>query len=151
MFTQLIKTLITLVIIIGLGLAILFLQKNNSFAPEDTFPSLAPSPFPSTPPTPTENRTSSSIKEFKITARRFEFEPREIRVKKDDQLRLKITSVDTTHGFSIEEFKINETVVPQKETVVEFTADTVGEFPFACSVFCGSGHGGMKGILIVEE
>lgn len=153
MFAKLIQTLFTFVLIIGLGLAIFSLQKRESYAPE-TRPLPSPSPSIGTTrnsPTPTANQSGSLTKEFKIIAQRFQFEPSQIKVKKGDRVKLKITSTDTTHGFAIEEFKINETIVPQKETAVEFVADKVGEFPFACSVFCGSGHGGMKGTLIIEE
>ncbi len=58
--------------------------------------------------------------------------------------------MDVDHGFAIPEFKVNETLVSGKETVVEFTPDKKGEFAFFCSVVCGEGHRDMKGKLIVE-
>jgi heme/copper-type cytochrome/quinol oxidase subunit 2 len=33
--------------------------------------------------------------------------------------------------------------------VIEFTAGEAGKFPILCSVFCGDGHGDMKGMLVV--
>lgn len=44
---------------------------------------------------------TGKIKEFEITARQFSFEPSIITVNKGDVVRLKITSVDVTHGFAI--------------------------------------------------
>lgn len=90
------------------------------------------------------------IKEFNITARRFVFEPDNIRVKKGDAVKLNITSVDVTHGFSISEFGVNANLEPGKMTIVEFVASKSGTFTFFCSVVCGAGHPDMKGALVVE-
>ncbi|MBI4451758.1 cupredoxin domain-containing protein [Candidatus Woesearchaeota archaeon] len=93
---------------------------------------------------------STAVKEFTVTARQFEFDPATITVSRGDDVRLKITSQDVTHGFSISEYGVNERLDPHKEVVVEFTADKQGEFSFFCSIPCGSGHGGMNGKLIVR-
>ena len=91
-----------------------------------------------------------TIKEFTITAKRFEFNPNEITVNNGDRVRLKITSMDVTHGFSLPSFNINKDLNPGEEVIIEFTADKTGTFTFACSVVCGSGHGSMNGRLIVK-
>lgn len=88
--------------------------------------------------------------EIKITARRFEFEPNEIRVKFGNKVRILLSSEDVTHGFSIKEFGINQSIVPGKTTEVEFTANKRGKFTFSCSVPCGEEHFNMQGTLIVE-
>ncbi|MBH41541.1 MAG: hypothetical protein CL685_02405 [Candidatus Magasanikbacteria bacterium] len=90
-------------------------------------------------------------KSFSITAKKWEFSPGIITVNKGDEVTLSITSVDVTHGFGLSAFNIKETLEPNKTTTVTFVADKSGSFPFFCSVFCGSGHGGMKGTLIVNE
>lgn len=107
-----------------------------------------------------KNETANSIKdaeeitmvekEFSMTARRFAFEPDNIRVKKGDAVKLKITSVDVTHGFSISEFGVNAELKPSQTTIVEFVASKSGTFTFSCSVVCGAGHPDMKGTLVVE-
>jgi heme/copper-type cytochrome/quinol oxidase subunit 2 len=94
--------------------------------------------------------SNQEIREIEVTAKQFEFSPNPIRVKLGENVRLKITSIDVTHGFSLPEFGINETLNPNETVSVEFQATKKGEFPFTCSVFCGSGHTGMKGTLIVE-
>jgi heme/copper-type cytochrome/quinol oxidase subunit 2 len=38
-----------------------------------------------------------------------------------------------------------------RTVTVDFTADKAVTFSFRCSNFCGFGHGGMKGTLVVEE
>ncbi|RME30705.1 cytochrome c oxidase subunit II [Candidatus Woesearchaeota archaeon] len=89
-------------------------------------------------------------KEIELTARNWEFIPNTITVKEGDYVSLKITSEDVTHGFSLPAFGINEQLEPGKTVEVEFVADKKGTFPFACSVYCGRGHGSMTGKLVVE-
>jgi len=91
-----------------------------------------------------------TVKSFVIIAKRFEFIPNNIQVNKGDRIILEITSEDVIHGFSIDKYGINEKIEPGETTIVEFVADKVGTFTFQCSIFCGSGHGGMIGNLIVE-
>ena len=93
---------------------------------------------------------AANVKEFKITARQFSFEPGIIEVNKGDKVRLVITSMDVPHGFSIAEYGINERLDVGKPATIEFTADKEGTFTAFCSVFCGSGHSNMKGKLIVR-
>ncbi len=93
------------------------------------------------------------VKEFSatITAKQWEFMPSTISVKEGDKVKLKLTSADVTHGFSLPDFGINQKIDPGKETIVEFVADKSGTFPFFCSVPCGAGHISMKGQLIVNK
>ena len=89
--------------------------------------------------------------EIKVTARRFEFEPRTITVQKGRPVRLIITAEDVEHGFAIKEFNINVKIAAKQTKIVEFTADRTGRFTFSCSVYCGDGHEDMTGELVVEE
>ena len=93
----------------------------------------------------------TQVREIAVTAKKYEFSPNLIRVKKGDHLRLVITALDHDHGFKLDAFGINQTLKTGVPVTVEFTADKVGTFPFRCSVFCGLGHGKMKGAVIVEE
>lgn len=92
----------------------------------------------------------SGVKEFKMTAKQFSFEPSVIEVSKGDKVRLIVTSKDVPHGISIPEYGINERLDPGKPVTIEFIADKEGTFTAFCSVFCGSGHSNMKGKLIVR-
>ena len=98
----------------------------------------------------TDGTSEAPVKEFTMTAKKFEFDPAEIRVKQGDKVRLKITSIDVDHGMAIPSLGIDVKLKPNIEEIVEFTADKTGEFEFSCSVFCGEGHRGMKGKIIVE-
>lgn len=98
----------------------------------------------------TTTTTTNPVKEFTVTAKSWAFDPAIITVKQGDKVKLKIKSIDVTHGFALPDFDVKIDLVPNKEETVEFTADKKGEFSFFCSVFCGEGHSGMKGKLVVE-
>ena len=46
--------------------------------------------------------------EIKMTAKKYEFNPNIIRVKKGDHVRLVIMALDRAHGFKIEALKIDQ-------------------------------------------
>jgi cytochrome c oxidase subunit 2 len=95
--------------------------------------------------------TSTEVKEIQMTAKKYEFNPNSLTVKKGERVKLIITALDRDHGFKLEAFGINQKLKKGAPTTIEFTADKVGTFPFQCSEFCGFGHGKMKGKLLVEE
>jgi cytochrome c oxidase subunit 2 len=97
-----------------------------------------------------DEQAQPEVKTFEMTAKQWEFIPDTITVSKGDAVRLIINSIDVAHGIAITEFGINERLEPGKVTEVEFVADKTGTFTFYCSVFCGSGHGSMRGTLIVK-
>ncbi len=89
--------------------------------------------------------------EVRLTARQWEFEPATANVQLGDKVKLIITSTDVTHGFSLPDFNVNAQLEPGQTTELVFIADRPGTFDFFCSVFCGSGHSGMRGRLVVTE
>ena len=89
-------------------------------------------------------------KEFIITAKQWSFSPAVIKVKKGDLVVLKLKTVDVAHSYSITEFGIKADIKPGETTTVEFTADKTGAFISTCKIYCGVGHVGMTGTLIVE-
>jgi len=97
-----------------------------------------------------QGSTAVTVKEFKMTAKQFAFEPSTIEVNKGDKVRLIVTSTDVPHGIAIPEYGINERLDPGNPVTIEFTADKQGSFTAFCSVFCGAGHSGMKGKIIVH-
>lgn len=98
-----------------------------------------------------QSQIPSKPVEIKITAKRFEFEPKVITVQRGKPVRLLITSTDVHHGFAIKELGINQKIEPNATTIVEFTPTRIGRFPFSCSVFCGAGHEEMTGELVVTD
>jgi cytochrome c oxidase subunit II len=93
---------------------------------------------------------ASSVKEFRIEAFKYDFEPAVIEVDKGDKVRLIVISTDVDHGIAIPEYGISLGAPVGEEVSVEFVADKTGEFRFYCNVYCGSGHKEMAGKLLVR-
>jgi cytochrome c oxidase subunit 2 len=87
----------------------------------------------------------------KITARRFNFSPNEVTVKKGKPVVFQLTTEDRTHGFYIPMVNLRTDVVPGKISELKWTPKTAGDFDFACDIFCGSGHESMDGKIKVVE
>jgi len=86
-----------------------------------------------------------------INAKRFEYTPQEITLKKGVPIVLRLKSEDRTHGFNIPAMNLRSDITPGKVTELKLTPQKAGEFDFFCDIFCGSGHEGMSGKIIVTE
>ena len=86
----------------------------------------------------------------KVAAKKFDYTPSEIRLKKGVPVIFELSTTDTVMGFNIPDFKTRTDIIPGKVTQLPFTPDRTGKFVFMCDVFCGSGHEDMNGTLIVE-
>ena len=85
-----------------------------------------------------------------ITAKRFEFVPSTITLKKGETVKLVVTSEDVTHGFFLRPLKIDTDLVPGKTQEITVTPQAAGTFNAICHHFCGAGHGNMKMTIVVE-
>jgi len=94
---------------------------------------------------------STGAREIQVTAKKYQFVPSTITVKKGEHVKLTITALDHDHGFKLEAFQIDKLLKKGQATTIEFTADKAGTFPFHCSHLCGMGHAKMKGQLVVED
>ncbi len=92
--------------------------------------------------------------DMRVLKDQWRFEPAVIEVPLNSHVRIKIYNEDSyAHSFAIAEIGkdgVNEFLLPNKTTVVEFIADKKGEFEFLCLVLCGKGHFEQKGRLIVN-
>ena len=86
-----------------------------------------------------------------ITAKRFQFTPAEINLKKGETVTIKLKSEDVTHGFYNKPLKIDGDIAPGKETEITITPQTVGRFVTICDHFCGTNHGNMRMVINVVE
>ena len=85
-----------------------------------------------------------------ITAKRFEFVPSTITLKKGETVKLVVKSEDVTHGLFLRGLKIDTDLTPGETQQITVTPQTPGTFTAICHHFCGSGHGGMKLTVVVE-
>ena len=95
--------------------------------------------------------TSQTEQIIKITAKKFEYSPSEIRLKKGVPVVLELTSLDRKHGFNCSKLGIRTDIEPGKVTRVPLTPQNTGIYNFHCDVFCGDGHDDMTGQIIVED
>jgi cytochrome c oxidase subunit 2 len=89
-------------------------------------------------------RADVNPKVIEITAKKFEFTPSEITIKKGEPVILRVTSIDRVHGFMSKPLKFDTDIVAGKNTDIAVTPDTAGDFTVICDHYCGTGHGGMK-------
>jgi cytochrome c oxidase subunit II len=102
-----------------------------------------------------------------ISAKKYEFTPNEIHVRKGEHVELRVHSEDVTHGVKLNVYpegatdksmpglvfdQPNENGKVKKgvDQVVDFVAEEPGTYAFKCAKFCGFGHDKMKGKLIVD-
>jgi cytochrome c oxidase subunit 2 len=113
------------------------------------------------------SQADQDIQVIEMSAKKYEFSPSPIRVKRNAKVQLRITALDRVHGFKINLspdgsdnksgagliFSSNDDCFRLEKgipTVVEFVARTPGTYSFHCCNRCGIGHGGMKGQIVVE-
>ena len=88
---------------------------------------------------------------IQITAKRFQFSPDQITLKKGETVKLRLVSEDVTHGFFLRPLKIDEEIDPGQPTEITVTPDKAGSFSTICDHFCGANHGNMKMTIVVTE
>lgn len=95
--------------------------------------------------------SDDGAKIIKVSAKRFEYSPQQITLKKGAPVVFQLTSEDRTHGFNIPSMNLRADIVPGKITELKLTPQKAGEFDFFCDIFCGSGHEGMNGKITVTD
>lgn len=86
-----------------------------------------------------------------IHAKKFEFSPSEITLKKGEPVILRLSSEDRTHGFLVKPLGIDTDIAPGNPTDIAMTPASAGEYTIICDHYCGIGHGNMKMKLNVVE
>ena len=90
-------------------------------------------------------------REIQVIAKRFTYAPSEITLKKGQPVVLVIKSADAAHGLRFRDLNLNAKIDKGGSAQLSFTPDKAGDFIGHCSVFCGSGHGGMTLTLHVVD
>ena len=85
-----------------------------------------------------------------VSAKRFEFAPNQITLKKGEPVTLRVTSEDVTHGFFSRQLKIDADLAPGQTAEVPLTPAAAGTYTIICDHFCGAQHGNMKLTVVVE-
>lgn len=90
-------------------------------------------------------------KVIRITAKKFNYTPGEVKLKKGVPVILEFRTQDVLMGFNLPDFNARADIVPGKTTRLRLVPDKTGTFVFLCDVFCGTGHEEMNGKLTVVD
>ncbi len=85
-----------------------------------------------------------------ILAQQFKFTP-VLKLKKGQEYRLHVSSLDVQHGFSLLPMNMNFQILPGYDHVLTITPTSAGDFTIICNEYCGVSHHTMTGKIIVEE
>jgi heme/copper-type cytochrome/quinol oxidase subunit 2 len=87
-----------------------------------------------------------------VKAKKFEWNPSTIEVKVNQPVEITFESEDTKHGFEQKDLGIEKVIIDKDNPqTVKFTPTKTGTYPFKCAKFCGMGHSGMKGQIVVVD
>jgi heme/copper-type cytochrome/quinol oxidase subunit 2 len=90
------------------------------------------------------------VRDFAISARKYAFSPGTIDVRQDDLVRVRLTSEDIPHSFTIDSYRISKRAGSGQSVVFEFRADQAGRFPFYCNLTADPACREMRGVLVVN-
>jgi cytochrome c oxidase subunit 2 len=100
---------------------------------------------------PAQEAAPDTVREFQVTAKKYEWTPSRFEVMEGDTVRFVVHSDDSRHGFGIKALDVKREVPKNGDAVtIELVASRPGEFEIACSEWCGKGHKTMKGVLVVK-
>ena len=119
------------------------------------------------PPLVASSRSSGGRRrDFHIRARQYAYDPPVITVDKGDEVHIRLSSLDVTHGFFLEGhdidgliesgktgFKVRHPSKGKEFSPVEeivFIANRPGKYRYRCSHTCGTLHPFMQGEMIVR-
>ena len=85
-----------------------------------------------------------------VVARKFVFIPGEITLRLGESVVLEFSAPEVTMGFHAPALGLRALLVPGPPVRVAWRPDRAGSFDFLCDVFCGDGHEGMSGRLVVQ-
>ena len=94
---------------------------------------------------------TGSTQTIHITAQRFSYSPARVVLKKGVPVILELSSADRLHGFDIPALGVRTDVVPGQTMRLRIVPNKVGRFAFHCDNYCGSGHEGMTGMVVVRN
>jgi cytochrome c oxidase subunit 2 len=94
---------------------------------------------------------ADGVREVSVRVHAWGLQPSVVRVARGQRVRFVVATDDVMHGFAINEIGVNLALAPGR---VSRSAEVdvgvpEGTYAIHCSVFCGLGHGAMKGRLIV--
>ena len=87
---------------------------------------------------------------IEITAKRFEFAPNVVTLRRGEPVTIRLTALDRAHGLLVKPLGIDLDAGHGDPDEVTITPKAAGTFPAICDHYCGMGHGNMKMTFVVE-
>lgn len=91
-----------------------------------------------------EDSLNKEVRTITLNAGRWEYDKKELRIKRWEKVIIKVTNTDTTHGIAIPEMKL------VWDNQIEVDTSKVWEFEFRCANYCWAGHQEMTWKIIIE-
>ena len=88
---------------------------------------------------------------IKVVAKRFDYTPGTVQLKKGVPVVIELTTQDVVMGFSAPDLGVRADIIPGKVARVRIVPDKTGTFTFVCDIFCGTGHEEMEGTIVVSD
>ncbi len=92
----------------------------------------------------------SDARIIEVSAKDWEFSPKEITASVGEKVVIRVTGVEGKHSFAIADLGINVPVEPGETKDIPLPTDTAGTFEFRCRVPCGPGHKDMTGTVVIS-
>ena len=87
---------------------------------------------------------------IEITAKRFEFSPSTVTLRRGEAVTIHLTALDRAHGLLVKPLGIDLDADRGDPDQITITPKAAGTFPAICDHYCGMGHGNMKMTFVVE-
>lgn len=97
-----------------------------------------------------QGQAAAAGRVIEVTAQRFKFTPAEIPLRRGETVTLAITALDFPHGFSVPALQQRVDLMPGRAVRLTLTPTQAGRIDFLCDNFCGDGHEGMHGVMVVS-
>jgi len=69
----------------------------------------------------------------------------------DQPVKINLRSLDVIHNFYVPQFRAKMDTLPGIVSYYWFTPTITGKYEILCAEFCGTGHYGMRGTVLVDE
>jgi cytochrome c oxidase subunit 2 len=98
---------------------------------------------------PGVTQTGDNEYEVVMIAQAWQWEPSEIEIPAEADVKFTVTSADVIHGFWVPETQANAMVIPGQVTEFTMNFDEPGTHSLICHEYCGIGHQNMGGTINV--
>src|ERR1051325_5189616 len=95
-------------------------------------------------------RTTEAPRVVEISAKRFEFTPKEVHLRVGEPVTVRLVATDRAHGLLLKDLGIDLDAGTDKPDSVTITPNRRGTYDAICDHYCGAGHGGMRMTFVVE-